>query len=103
MPDPSPPPTLPTSRFRLPVARRDPDGRVILGAPERGACMSPASTSNRDEHPAVDVPGPALGLRELDLETFLHPRSVAVIGASEASRKPNTAMTRRVKEWADEH
>ena len=65
--------------------------------------MPPASNPNRDERPAVDVSGRALRLREVDLDTFLHPRSVAVIGASEASRKPNTAMTRRVKEWADEH
>jgi acyl-CoA synthetase (NDP forming) len=51
----------------------------------------------------VDVSGRPLQLRDVDLDTFLHPRTVAVIGASEASRKPNTLMTRRIKEWADEH
>ncbi len=53
--------------------------------------------------PLVDVSGRALALRDLDLDRFLHPRTVAVIGASEASRKPNTAMTRKIKGWADAH
>lgn len=47
--------------------------------------------------------GRALALRDIDLDRFLHPRTVAVIGASEASRKPNTAMTRKIKAWADAH
>ncbi len=47
--------------------------------------------------------GRALALRDVDLDRFLHPRTVAVIGASEASRKPNTAMTRKIKSWADAH
>ncbi len=50
-----------------------------------------------------DVTGRPLRVRELDLETFLHPRSVAVIGASEAPGKPNASMTRRLKTWADRH
>jgi acetate---CoA ligase (ADP-forming) len=53
--------------------------------------------------PRVDVSGRALALRDVDLDRFLHPRTVAVIGASEASRKPNTAMTRKIKGWADAH
>jgi acetate---CoA ligase (ADP-forming) len=53
--------------------------------------------------PLIDVSGRALALRDLDLDRFLHPRTVAVIGASEASRKPNTAMTRKIKGWADAH
>ena len=53
--------------------------------------------------PTVDVSGRALALRDVDLDRFLHPRTVAVIGASEASRKPNTAMTRKIKSWADAH
>jgi acetate---CoA ligase (ADP-forming) len=53
--------------------------------------------------PRVDVSGRALELRDVDLDRFLHPRSVAVIGASDASRKPNTAMTRKIKAWADHH
>jgi acetate---CoA ligase (ADP-forming) len=53
--------------------------------------------------PLVDVSGRALALRDVDLDRFLHPRTVAVIGASEAPRKPNTAMTRKIKGWADAH
>jgi len=53
--------------------------------------------------PPVDVSGRALRLRDVDLDRFLHPRTVAVIGASERSRKPNTAMTRKLKAWADRH
>jgi acyl-CoA synthetase (NDP forming) len=49
------------------------------------------------------VSGRALELRDVDLDRFLHPRTVAVIGASDASRKPNTAMTRKIKAWADHH
>jgi len=51
----------------------------------------------------LDVSGRALRLRDVDLDTFLHPTTVAVIGASEASRKPNAAMTLRIKQWADAH
>ncbi len=53
--------------------------------------------------PRVDVSGRALELRDVDLGRFLHPRTVAVIGASDAPRKPNTAMTRKIKAWAGHH
>jgi acyl-CoA synthetase (NDP forming) len=53
--------------------------------------------------PPVDVSGRPLRLRDVDLDRFLHPRTVAVIGASEAARKPNAAMTRKLKSWADAH
>jgi acetate---CoA ligase (ADP-forming) len=53
--------------------------------------------------PVVDVSGRPLRLRDVDLDRFLHPRTVAVIGASETSRKPNTAMTTKLKAWADKH
>jgi acyl-CoA synthetase (NDP forming) len=52
---------------------------------------------------AVDVTGRALHLRDVDLDVFLHPRTVVVIGASDAPAKPNSAMTRRIKAWADAH
>lgn len=54
-------------------------------------------------HPELDVSGRPLRLRDLDLDRFFHPRTVVVIGASEGKARPNTAMTRRIKEWADEH
>jgi acyl-CoA synthetase (NDP forming) len=40
-------------------------------------------------------------LRELDLDAFFSPRSVAVIGASDAPGKPTSAMTRKIMHWAD--
>jgi acyl-CoA synthetase (NDP forming) len=51
----------------------------------------------------LDVSGRPLELRDVDLDAFLHPRTIAVIGASEQSRKPNTAMTRKFDAWAQKH
>ncbi len=48
----------------------------------------------------LDVSGRPLALRDVDLDAFLHPRSIALIGASEQSAKPNTAMTRKFDAWA---
>ncbi|MFN8035853.1 MAG: acetate--CoA ligase family protein [Acidimicrobiia bacterium] len=67
----------------------------------------PAKPSARNQPlPAsspLDVSGRALRLRDVDLDRFLHPRTVAVIGASDTSRRGNTVMTRKFKRWADEH
>src|SRR5947207_39032 len=51
----------------------------------------------------LDVSGRPLDLRAVDLDTFLHPRAIAVIGASEQSAKPNSAMTRKFSAWARHH
>ncbi len=51
----------------------------------------------------VDVSGRPLRLRDVDLDRFLHPKAVAVIGASESMRKPNGTMTRKFKAWTDRH
>src|SRR4051794_33976465 len=48
-----------------------------------------------------DVSGRATQLRELDLHTFFRPKSIAVIGASDSERKPNTAMWRKVRAWGE--
>ncbi|HVJ98937.1 MAG TPA: acetate--CoA ligase family protein [Acidimicrobiia bacterium] len=50
--------------------------------------------------PSADVSGRPLRLRDVDIDAFLHPRTIAVIGASETSAKPNTAMTRKFDAWA---
>ena len=42
-------------------------------------------------------------MRAVDLDTFLHPKAIALIGASEQSAKPNTAMTRKFDAWARQH
>jgi acyl-CoA synthetase (NDP forming) len=52
---------------------------------------------------AKDVSGRPLQLRDVDIDAFLHPRTIAVIGASEQSAKPNTAMTRKFDQWARQH
>ena len=51
----------------------------------------------------TDVSGRPLRLRDVDIGAFLHPRTIAVIGASEQSAKPNTAMTRKFDGWARAH
>src|SRR5690242_20641908 len=48
----------------------------------------------------VDVSGRPLQLRDVDIDAFLHPKTIALIGASEQSAKPNTAMTRKFDAWA---
>ncbi|MET1000397.1 MAG: acetate--CoA ligase family protein [Acidimicrobiia bacterium] len=56
-----------------------------------------------DRAPDLDVSGRTLQLRDVDLDGFLHPKTIAVIGASEQSAKPNTAMTRKFDAWAKKH
>lgn len=51
--------------------------------------------------PRLDVSGRPVKLRDLDLDHFFHPRVVAVIGASAAERKPNTAMWRKIRAWGE--
>jgi hypothetical protein len=64
----------------------------------------PSSGSSTVAAPsALDVSGRPLHLREVDIGAFLHPTTIAVIGASEASAKPNTAMTRKFSQWAEKN
>jgi acyl-CoA synthetase (NDP forming) len=60
-----------------------------------------SETTAPPPRPAFDVSGRPLALRDVDLDAFLHPRTIAVIGASEQSAKPNTAMTRKFAAWAE--
>ena len=48
-----------------------------------------------------DVTGRPTRLRELDLDRFFGPRLVAVIGASDTERRPNTAMWRKIRAWGE--
>ena len=52
---------------------------------------------------STDVSGRPLELRDVDLDRFLEPRTVAVIGASDTSKKPNAKMTEKIKQWSDRH
>jgi acyl-CoA synthetase (NDP forming) len=48
----------------------------------------------------LDVSGRPLALRDVDLDAFLHPKTIAVIGASQRPARPNTAMTNKFAAWA---
>jgi acyl-CoA synthetase (NDP forming) len=49
------------------------------------------------EQVPVDVTGRPMSLRELELDAFFSPRTVAVIGASDTEHKPNTLMFRKLR------
>lgn len=53
-------------------------------------------TSTPQSSPPVDVTGRPVELRELDLERFLRPRSVAVVGA-----RPGNGMWDKIRVWAE--
>jgi acyl-CoA synthetase (NDP forming) len=40
--------------------------------------------------------------RDVDLDRFFAPRTVVVVGASDNPRRPNTAMTRKIRAWAEQ-
>ena len=107
----------PTHQPRARRRARRAAGDVQLAAHRRGAVAvrrprhrrrRSASWKRRGERVNLtrasgNVPGVSTssGLRDLDLDTFFRPRSVAVIGASDAPGKPTAAMTRKIKQWAD--
>lgn len=45
--------------------------------------------------------GRPTALRQIDLDTFFRPRTVAVIGASDSAGRPNSAMWRKIRQWAE--
>jgi acyl-CoA synthetase (NDP forming) len=47
------------------------------------------------------VTGRPTRLRDVDLDTFFRPRTVAVIGASDTAGRPSTNMWRKLHGWAD--
>ena len=49
----------------------------------------------------LDVTGRPVELRAIDLDTFFHPRTVAVVGASGTPGRPNTAMQSWAKQLSD--
>jgi acyl-CoA synthetase (NDP forming) len=48
-----------------------------------------------------DLTGRPVSPRTLDLDAFFHPRTVAVIGASDSPGRPNTAMYQKISAWAE--
>lgn len=55
----------------------------------------------RRSTPPLDVTGRPVALRDVDLDRFFRPTSVAVIGASDTAARPNTAMWRKIKAWGE--
>ncbi|WP_189131736.1 acetate--CoA ligase family protein [Wenjunlia tyrosinilytica] len=51
--------------------------------------------------PDLDVSGRPLHAPAPDLERLFHPRTVAVVGASDAEGRPNTGITRQLLGWAE--
>lgn len=49
----------------------------------------------------LDVSGRPLHSGVPDLDRFFRPRSVAVVGASDAEGRPNTGITRQLSDWAE--
>ncbi|WP_141579003.1 acetate--CoA ligase family protein [Actinomadura sp. WMMA1423] len=62
--------------------------------------MSDHSPS-RAEDTERDVSGRVLALRDEDLGVFFRPRTLAVVGASDSPGRPNTAVYRRLRAWAE--
>lgn len=52
-------------------------------------------------NPPVDVTGRPVRLRQVDLDVFFHPKTVAVLGASDTPQRPNTAMYQKICKWAE--
>ena len=46
--------------------------------------------------------GRPVALRDLDLDRFFRPRSLAIIGASDTTGKPTAAMTRKIRAWSEQ-
>jgi acetate---CoA ligase (ADP-forming) len=69
----------------------------------RSKPSAPSPSAAADARADTDVSGRALRLREVDIAAFLHPKTIAVIGASEQSAKPNTAMTRKFAQWSEQN
>jgi len=61
---------------------------------------NPATGAGLSAGLVPDVSGRPTRLREVDLATFFKPRTVAAIGASDSDRKPNSAMWRKIRTWA---
>lgn len=60
-----------------------------------------ASTQQPRRSDRLDVMGLPTTLRPVDLDTFFRPTSVAVVGASDTDRRPNSALTAKITAWAE--
>jgi len=51
--------------------------------------------------PRLDVTGRPVELRHIDLDSFFHPATVCVVGASDSGNKPNTNLTVKITKWGE--
>ena len=66
-----------------------------------GERSGPAVHGRPAQAGALDVRGRPLHAGVPDLDRFFRPRSVAVVGASDAEGRPNTGITRQLADWAE--
>ncbi len=59
------------------------------------------STNRAAPKTRVDVSGRRTALRDTKLDGFFHPRVIAVIGASDTERTPNTTIWRKILAWGE--
>jgi acetate---CoA ligase (ADP-forming) len=53
------------------------------------------------KRPAVDVTGRALSMREVDLERLLHPKVIAVVGASDSAGSQSALNWKMIRGWSE--
>ncbi|MFJ4816409.1 acetate--CoA ligase family protein [Streptomyces sp. NPDC088801] len=66
-----------------------------------GERSGPAVHGRPAQEGDLDVSGRPLHAGVPDLDRFFRPRSVAVVGASDAEGRPNTGITRQLADWAE--
>ncbi len=66
-----------------------------------GGGPGPAGHARPAQAGDLDVSGRPLHAGVPDLDRFFRPRSVAVVGASDAEGRPNTGITRQLADWAE--
>jgi acyl-CoA synthetase (NDP forming) len=60
-----------------------------------------AAKSTAGDSSVLDITGRPVKLRQIELGTFFQPKTVAVVGASDAGTKPNTALTQKITTWGE--
>ncbi|MFJ4962864.1 acetate--CoA ligase family protein [Streptomyces sp. NPDC088729] len=73
--------------------------RVVACGEEPHAAVISMPTASAEG--GLDVSGRPLHLPVPDLDRFFQPRSLAVVGASDAEGRPNAGITRRLVAWAE--